>query len=244
MTSCSNSVSVIWTEGETDPATGRAVNVITVVNAPEGTDWALWMTSNHMDADAVEGTEGTIELYHGCLYKMTPTERKGRDLIVIYADRPLQRHCWAPEGFVLEHNGRTKSLKAEYVFLDSEDIPDFPYNHVETEVWDMVPSLKNVSVSEGTTVVESMPEVVMVENDKQGWYRIILDGTCKVEAADEDGAYYAKVTLDNLKRNAGGDEIPNMVIEDWPDLAYRGLMLDISRNFTSKDNILKLIDIL
>ena len=41
LTSCSNAVSVIWTEGETDPATGRAVNVITVVNAPEGTDWKL-----------------------------------------------------------------------------------------------------------------------------------------------------------------------------------------------------------
>lgn len=244
VTSCSDSVSVIWTEGETDPETGRAVNVITVVNAPEGTDWALWMTSNHMAAKEVEGTEGTIEMHHGCLYKMTPTEHKGKDLIVLYTDRPLQRHCWAPEGFVLEHRGKTKALKAEYVFLDSEDIPDFPYNHVETEVWDMVPSLKNVSVSQGKTVVEGMPEVVMVKNDRKGWYRITIDGNCKVEAADEDGAYYAKVTLDNLRRNAGSNEIPNMVIEDWPDLSYRGFMLDISRNFTSKDNILKFIDLL
>ena len=75
MTSCSNAASVIWTEGETDPATGRAVNVITVVNAPEGTDWALRMTSNHMVAGAVDGTEGTIEMHHGCLYKMTPADR-------------------------------------------------------------------------------------------------------------------------------------------------------------------------
>ena len=244
MTSCSNAVSVIWTEGETDPATGRAVNVITVVNAPEGTDWALWMTSNHMVAGAVDGIEGTIEMHHGCLYKMTPADREGKDLTVIYTDRPLQRHCWAPEGFVLEHNGKTKALKVEYVFLESEDIPDFPYNHVETQVWDMVPSLKNVIPAEGTTVVAEMPEVIMVQNDKAGWYRITLDGKCTVEAADEDGAYYAKVTLDNLKRNAGGNEIPNMVVEDWPDFGYRGFMLDISRNFTTKDNILKFIDLL
>ena len=244
LTSCSNAVSVIWTEGETDPATGRAVNVITVVNAPEGTDWALWMTSNHMAAGAVEGTEGTIEMHHGCLYKMTPSEREGKDLTVIYTDRPLQRHCWAPEGFVLEHNGKTKALKAEYVFLESEDIPDFPYNQVETQVWDMVPSLKSVSPAEGTTVVSEMPEVMMVQNEKLGWYRITLDGTCKVEAADEDGAYYAEVTLDNLKRNAGGNELPNMVIEDWPDFGYRGFMLDISRNFTTKENIMKFIDLL
>lgn len=244
MTSCSNAVSVIWTEGETDPATGRAVNVITVVNAPEGTDWALWMTSNHMVAGTVDGTEGTIEMHHGCLYKMTPADREGKDLTVIYTDRPLQRHCWAPEGFVLEHNGKTKALKVEYEFLESEDIPDFPYNQVETQVWDMVPSLKNVIPAEETTVVAEMPEVIMVQNDKAGWYRITLDGKCTVEAADEDGAYYAKVTLDNLKRNAGGNEIPNMVVEDWPDFGYRGFMLDISRNFTTKDNILKFIDLL
>ena len=244
LTSCSNAVSVIWTEGETDPVTGRAVNVITVVNAPEGTDWKLWMTSNHIAAREVDGTEGTIEMHHGCLYKMTPKEHSGKDLTVIYSDRPLQRHCWAPEGFVLEHKGRTKALKAEYVFLESEDIPDFPYNHVDMKVWDMVPSLKSVNPAEGTTVVAQMPQAQIVKSDKAGWYRITLDGNCTVEAADEDGAYYAKVTLDNLKRNAGGNELPNMVIEDWPDLAYRGFMLDISRNFTTKDNILKFIDLL
>ena len=30
---CSNDVRVVWTEGETDPETGRAVHTITVVNA-------------------------------------------------------------------------------------------------------------------------------------------------------------------------------------------------------------------
>lgn len=175
---------------------------------------------------------------------MTPYERTGKDLVVQYADSPLQRHCWAPEGFVLEHNGKVTELEAEYVFLPSERIPDFPYNQIETQVWDMIPSLKKVEPAEGVTVVEAMPEITFVESQMPGWYRITLDGNCKVEVADEDGAFYAKVTIDNLRRNAGGNELPNLVIEDWPDLAYRGLMLDISRNFTTKDNILKLIDLL
>ena len=135
-------------------------------------------------------------------------------------------------------------LNVKYEFLPSENIPDFPYNQVETEVWDMIPSLKNVTPAEGVTVVEDMPQVEFVDSDKSGWYRIVLDGTCSVQASDEDGAWYAQVTLENLKRNAGGNEIPNMVIEDWPDLGYRGFMLDISRNFTTKDNILRFIDLL
>lgn len=238
---CSNDVRVVWTEGETDPETGRAVHTITVVNAPEGTDWNLWLTSNHI---YIPEEGGPISLHHGCWYKLTPSEREGKDLVVPYNDRPLQRHCWAPEGFVLEQNGKARKLEVEYVYLPSEKIADFPYNQVDVEVWDMIPSLKKVEPSEGVTVVEAMPQVQFVDSDKAGWYRIILDGECKVEAADEDGAYYAKVTLDNLKRNAGGNQLPNLVIEDWPDFGYRGFMLDISRNFTTKDNILKFIDLL
>ena len=241
---CAKDVRIVWTEGETDPATGKAVHTLTVVNAPEGTDWKIWLSSNHISAGTVEGTEGEIALHHGCWYAMTPYEHEGKDLVVRYTDSPLQRHSWAPEGFSLEHDGKVIELDAEYVFLPSERIPDFPYNQVETNIWDMIPSLKKVEPSEGVTVVNAMPQVTYVSSERPGWYRITLDGGCKVEAADEDGAFYAEVTLDNLRRNAGGNELPNMVIEDWPDLAYRGLMLDISRNFTSKDNILKLIDLL
>lgn len=241
---CAEDARVIWTEGETDPATGKAVHTLTVVNAPEGTDWKIWLSSNHISAGTVEGTEGEIALHHGCWYVMTPYEHDGKDLTVRYTDSPLQRHSWAPEGFSLEHDGKVIELDAEYVFLPSERIPDFPYNQVETNIWDMIPSLKKVEPSEGVTVVNAMPQVTYVSSERPGWYGITIDGECKVEAADEDGAFYAEVTLDNLRRNAGGNELPNMVIEDWPDLAYRGLMLDISRNFTSKDNILKLIDLL
>ena len=242
---CADKVSIVWTEGETDPDTREVIHTLTVKNAPEGTDWNIWFTSNHIYiGDDLEGAEGSISLHHGCWYKMTPKEREGKDLVLKYTDRPLQRHCWAPEGFVLEHDGKAVALDAEYVFLPSERIQDFAYNQVETHVWDMIPSLKNVAVSEGTTRLETVPAAQIVPADKAGWYRITLDGTCKVEAADEDGAWYAKVTLDNLKRNAGGNEIPNMVIEDWPDMGYRGFMLDISRNFTTRDNILRFIDLL
>lgn len=241
---CANKPSVIWTEGETDPETGLAVHTLTVKNAPEGTDWTLWLTSNHITPGKLVDAEGSIELFHGCYYKVSPFGREGKDLVIRYTDRPLQRHCWAPEGFAIEQNGKVVALDAEFEFLPSEVIPDFPYNHVKTEVWDMIPSLKCVTPAEGTTTVTQMPEVEFVPSCKVGWYKIVLDGECKVQAADEDGAQYAKVTLENLKRNAGGNELPNLVIEDWPDFGYRGFMLDISRNFTNKDNILKFIDLL
>ena len=243
LSSCCAKPSVVWTEGDTDPETGRTFHTLKIVNAPEGTDWKLWLTSNHIRSSVSEG--GEITPFHGCLYQLTPHAREGKDLVVRYNDSPLQRHCWAPEGFTLEYKGKFTPLKAEYEFLPSENIPDFPYNQVETKVWDMIPSLKQVVPAEGTTVVVALPEAVMVADaPKAGWYRITLDGACRIEAADADGAFYAQVTLENMKRNAGSDELPNLVIEDWPDFGYRGFMLDVSRNFTTKDNILKFIDLL
>ena len=241
---CPDKTSVVWIEGETDPQTGLATQTIIVKNAPEGIDWNLWLASLHIVPGEAADTEGMIEHFHGCFYKVTPIIRSGKDLIVKYTEKPIQRHCWAPEGFSIEHNGKVVALEAEYQFVPSESIPDFPYNQLETRVWDMIPSLKQVTETEGTTVVDAAPQAKIVPSEKAGWYRITLNGECTVEAADEDGAYYAQVTLDNLKRNAGGNTLPNMVIEDWPDMAYRGFMLDISRNFTTKDNILKFIDLL
>ena len=81
---CVSKPYVVWSEGETDPETRRACHVITVVNAPEGTDWAPWMTSNHIVPGEVEGTEGTIALHHGCLYKVTPLAHEGKNLVVKY----------------------------------------------------------------------------------------------------------------------------------------------------------------
>ena len=245
VSACCTKPSVEWTEGAKDPDTGRAIHTLKVVNAPEGTDWKVWLTSNHIRSGVVEGTQGEIALFHGCLYYMTPYEHEGKELVVTYQDSPLQRHCWAPEGFILEHKGKFTPLKVTYEFLPSENIPDFAYSHVETEIWDMIPSLKSVDLAEGTTVVDVVPEAAIVaEAPEAGWYRITLDGTCTIEAADEDGAFYAKVTLENMIRNAGSNVLPNLVIEDWPDFSYRGFMLDISRNFTTKKNILKLIDLL
>ena len=59
--SCCVKTSVVWTEGDKDPETGRAIHTLKVVNAPEGTDWKIWLTSNHIrTGGTVDGTQGVI----------------------------------------------------------------------------------------------------------------------------------------------------------------------------------------
>lgn len=244
LTSCTQT-SIVWTEGEKDPGTGRANNSLVIVNPPKGNDWCVWFAANHIEAIRLEGSQATIERFNGCMYRIVPDAVHDADsLKVLYSGSPIPRECWAPEGFALQKGNKTAELPTEYIYLPSERIENFPYTPVELGAFDMIPALKKVIPAEGSTMVKELPEVEIVDGQRPGWYRITVGEKMKIEAADADGAYYAKVTIDNIKRNVGSDTVPNAVIEDWPDLPYRGLMLDVSRNFTNKDGVIKLLDVL
>lgn len=61
-------------------------------------------------------------------------------------------------------------------------------------------------------------------------YRLVADERgVTILGADPAGVSYAQATLAQLV-GLYGDQIPALRIEDWPDLAIRGVMLDISRD--------------
>lgn len=65
-----------------------------------------------------------------------------------------------------------------------------------------------------------------------------------IEASGYNGFLYALQTLRQLitKNDEGAWVVPCVEIIDSPRFAYRGMMLDVSRYFVPKDEILKLID--
>ena len=77
-----------------------------------------------------------------------------------------------------------------------------------------------------------------------GWYSIALKDDITITAADEDGAFYAAQSLLSIASASNSGVVPKATVKDWPDLQYRGMMLDVARNFTTKDNVLRLIDAL
>ena len=246
---CAKPCHVVWTEGPTDPETGKTTHTMTIQNPPKGTDWTLWFSQFRTPVTMKEGAPADILHLGGTLYRVAPTaDTGGKDMVLAYEARALVNQCRAPEGFYLERNGKKPvPVEAEYVFLPSEPVHTFDWTAAKLNVFDMIPRLKKVDIGEPVGYTMTLPEEVpvnYVEGQVPGWYRITINGEVKVEAADEDGAWYASVTLANLRRNAKDGAVPAAVIEDWPDLPYRGLMLDVSRNFTTKDNVLKLIDLL
>ncbi len=246
--SCSSPCRVVWTEGPTDPESGTALHTMQILNPPAGTDWTIWFGQFRTPVTMQEGAPAAIEHVSGTLYRVIPgTDTDGKTMSLSYSARPLVNQCRAPEGFYLQKKGeKPVPLKVSYSFLPAEKARTFEWHHVATGVFDIIPRLKQVEVREGTTNIQYLA-VNDTKYDPQqvpGWYRITLDGAIHVEAADREGAIHAVATLNKLRQNTEDFNVPDCVITDWPDLAYRGLMLDISRNFTRKDDMLRLIDIL
>ena len=61
---------------------------------------------------------------------------------------------------------------------------------------------------------------------------------------DEEGCRYARATFAQLKKLAHGGDIPDCVINDWPEFKYRGLMLDCGRNYQSVQSVKDVIAML
>ena len=216
-----------------------------IQNPPAGADWTIWFSQFRTPVTMEEGAPGSIDHISGTLYRVVPGDHDG-NMVLRYEARPLVNQCRAPEGFFLQRKGgKPVAVEAEYRFLPAEAVPVFSYNHVAAGVYDIIPRLKEVKQLDGETLPAAEPTVTYVSGQVPGWYRITLkDGDVRVEAADEDAAYYASVTLNRVRRNAQGMPIPAAEITDWPDLPWRGLMLDVSRNFTKKDDLLRLIDMI
>ena len=82
-------------------------------------------------------------------------------------------------------------------------------------------------------------------------YELIVtrDGI-SIKAGTAKGAFYAVQTImslspaENWKLSSKKLEIPSVTIRDKPRFGYRGLMLDVARNFQSKESVKRIIDVM
>jgi hexosaminidase len=211
---------VEWIEGAKQEA-GRALHTLVLHNVPKGS--RVWFQELYEGKTVVEGPE--IHHYQGTSWYID-IPSSGTTTIKYYG-RPLPRYSWAPEVFVLQQKGRPDiPIEANYSFVDRASNNSIIKNNRNSEAMsDILPQIKNKTIEPHPT----------------GWYRITIgeDGEPMVEADDEDGAFYAQVTLNQLPR-----PMQPMTIEDWPDLPYRGFMLDVVRDFRTVDEVLQILDLM
>ena len=223
--------SVQWVEGPTGE-NGRASQTLVLKNMPKGGRvWFQELFDNHK---ITAGPVDQIHHYQGTSFFLDIPQ--SGTLTVSYEGRPLPRRSWAPEGFVLQVMGKLdRVLPIEYKFLERSGSPinaSWFAASYEPAMGDIIPRPKRIYEPGKAHAEEVHPK---------GWYRITFDsdGTAQVESQDEAGAVYAQATLAKLPKETKG-----IVIEDWPVLGLRGFMLDVVRDFRTKDEVFKVLDIM
>ena len=95
-----------------------------------------------------------------------------------------------------------------------------------------------------TIELNYLPAGKYAVNDE--FYRLDISGqSVNITSNTSHGIFNGTQTLlALLKGQKGALKLNAMSIQDYPDLSYRGYMLDIARNFTAVDDLKKLIDVL
>ena len=217
-----------WFEGTTK-ADGRALHTLVLHNVPEGA--RVWFQELYDGKTIVEGPE--MHHYQGTSWYIDIPH--SGTITLQYYGRPLPRQRWAPEAFILQQQGKP-DLAMDIIYHFQELPPEEPTHEVcpyEVQPADIIPQIKRIQY--GSEPMEPTSQ------HPPGWYRIVIDadGKASIEADEEDGAYYAQVTLDKLPQ-----PLQPMILEDWPDHAYRGFMLDVARDFRTVDEVLQVIDLM
>ena len=94
-----------------------------------------------------------------------------------------------------------------------------------------------------TIALETLADKAKAVNDE--YYDMVIGSDrIKISAATPHGVFNGTQTLlAMLKDKKAPYRLDAMSVEDYPDLLYRGQMIDIARNFTTADNLKKLVDI-
>ncbi len=182
--------------------------------------------------------------------------------IEIITNGSIYSICYAPEGFharmadgsvlpvalvqgdMLAHKSAYATTTADYMpYGDTIYARNAEIVGGTAGVYDIVPSFKDVQLTGGDSRVDM--DAIEFVDAPEGFaaeeYRItVADGKMKVEAAPAMRARLTKRLQHNFGK--GTQTLPNAVIADKPSLAYRGLMVDISRNFQQPAEIYKLLD--
>lgn len=111
--------------------------------------------------------------------------------------------------------------------------------------FDIVPSLKKVTSAPGTFRRGLPVRTALLSHPNPEYYRITLTpDSALIEGATPEAMTMARRTLDHRLLDPNGGSLPCAVIEDWPDFPFRGIMIDIARNFQTPETMKHLMDVL
>lgn len=115
--------------------------------------------------------------------------------------------------------------------------------------YDIAPSYKKVTLMPGTSNIKTKPVFVDINPDNPEYYTLdVRDDSliiaCRPEFRRSALMRFiaaAATSADEDIFSGDGITVPNVHIEDWPDHEWRGLHIDIARNYQSPENMMEVL---
>lgn len=216
----------------------------------------------------LNGANKVNEIVPGYYYITSPEFGTTVDSVVIdiRVKGTLSAICYAPDGVhVVTKEGLTSSVRysrksildcPEQWCVEGKDrMPygDAIYRFNETLVcndtigmYDVIPSFKSVKMLGGTYKGNGEVTTRSVSHENPEFYRIsITTDSVIVEYASPQALKIANRVLSTHNYiPIDGSVLPCVVIEDYPDLPYRAVMIDIARNYQTVTDLQTVVQIL
>ncbi len=211
--------------------------------------------------------DSIVEINAGCYYLTSPDFGTSKEEIIIdvACEWPLRSISEGPESFhAITKGGRIIPVALHEkqsmisATLNDEDWLDWvlPADSIYRlneclakgklpGPFDIAPSFKNIEMKEGLFTVGSPVETSLIENENPEYYRITLTPQkAIIEGASQKAVNMGKRMLERRLITPNTKTLPCVVIEDWPDYPYRGLMIDIARNFQTPETMKHIADLM
>ena len=93
-------------------------------------------------------------------------------------------------------------------------------------------------------------KVTVAEKDQEAYVLNVSENTLSITGSDAAGVFYgiqslrALIPLAAYQKKAAAFSLPVVTVEDAPRFKFRGLHMDVSRNFQTKETVLRTLDLL
>ncbi|MDE6207878.1 MAG: family 20 glycosylhydrolase [Muribaculaceae bacterium] len=198
-------------------------------------------------ADAVPGQPITVDLITDGAFTRHAAVPDGMHLIVDGAPVRTENtikpfNAFAEQWSAPGRNGRTDGMVyGEEAYI----INDRLRSAYRPTPYGLIPTLKSVKLKEKMVKAPQKYTIRKVSDDRPDYWRSAIDGP---KVTVYTSSEHPQAIINDLKRRVEAAKdanglVPAADIEDWADFSYRGVMIDVARNFLSVEDMKKLIDL-
>lgn len=190
-------------------------------------------------------------------------------IVDIISSGALQEHLNRAEGMHLVKNGKSisaintqksmSSFPAQWINpVDGEDLMIYGEQafytndslrvNKPTSPYGQIPTLKKVELKDkkikAKKLLDSQFKISPIQDNRiDYWKAVINDNGVQIQTNSPRPELIAERLKQRISDSVDKDgNVPEVIIEDWTDYPYRGIMLDVGRNFLPKEDVMEFID--